>query len=469
MKNWILYIIAVLFFQFGFSQSNGIEDYDSIVSYQIKKKETLFNISKKFKINIEDIFLFNPELRGQKLKKNSIINIPLKRIKKNIYLDSSINQKIIDENKFLNQIPKNKNPKNNNINLALLLPLKIDEIEYDSINQTKEFLKKINLTTISIDFYNGMKMAIDEESNQDIKINFDVFDTKNRIDVIKKLKEKIDFNNYDFVIGPLITRNFNFFNSNNIKTKIVSPLITSDVELRDNTIITTAPDSLKRKFVYKIIDEMIELKNDQCVLIISDQENEKTKNELLMKFPNAEKIDLSDENLFVDPKITDSLMYSNKENWVFLETNRSNVISSVTSLLNSQINEERKIKLISSVSVENFDNPNISYEKLGNLNFIYPSNSFPDQSEALNVFKLNFLNQIGKYPNRISIKAYDLIKDLLQRFIYYRNYSGFDMDYETNLLNNKYNYKETDQQGLRNQSFYIIKHKELEVIDLTNK
>ena len=469
MKNWILNIIAVLFFQFGFSQSNGIEDYDSIVSYQIKKKETLFNISKKFKINIEDIFQFNPELRDQKLRKNSIISIPLKKIKKNIYLDSSINQKTIDENKLLNQINKNKNPKKNNINLAFLAPIKIDEIQYDSINQTKEFLKKINLTTISIDFYNGMKMAIDEESSEDIRINLDVFDTKNRIDVIKDLKENIDFNNYDFVIGPLITRNFNYFNSNNVKTKIVSPLITSDVELRDNTIITTAPDSLKRKFVFEMIDEMIELNNDQCVLIISDQKNEKTKNELLIKFPNAEKIDINNENLFVDPKITDSLMYDNKENWVFLETNRSNVISSVSSLLNSQINEERKIKLISSVSVENYDNPNISYEKLGNLNFIYPSDSFPDQSDALDVFKSNFLDQIGKYPNRVSIKAYDLIKDLLQRFIYYRNYTGFDIDYETSLLNNKYNYKEIDEQGLRNQSFYIIKHKELQVIDLTNK
>ena len=469
MKNWILYIIAVLFFQFGFSQLNKIEDYDSIVSYQVKKKETLFNISKKFKINIEDIFQFNPELRDQKLRKNSIINIPLKKIKKNIYLDSSINQKTIDENKLLNQINKKKNPKKNNINLAFLAPIKIDEIQYDSINQTKEFLKKINLTTISIDFYNGMKMAIDEESNKDIRINLDVFDTKNRIDVIKDLKENIDFNNYDFVIGPLITRNFNYFNSNNVKTKIVSPLITSDVELRDNTIITTAPDSLKRKFVFEMIDEMIELNNDQCVLIISDQKNEKTKNELLIKFPNAEKIDINDENLFVDPKITDSLMYDNKENWVFLETNRSNVISSVSSLLNSQINEERKIKLISSVSVENYDNPNISYEKLGNLNFIYPSDSFPDQSDALDVFKSNFLDQIGKYPNRVSIKAYDLIKDLLQRFIYYRNYTGFDIDYETSLLNNKYNYKEMDEQGLRNQSFYIVKHKELQVIDLTNK
>ena len=469
MKNWIFYIIAISFVQFGLSQFNKIEDYDSIVSYQVKKKETLFNISKKFKINIEDIFQFNPELRDQKLRKNSIINIPLKKIKKNIYLDSSINQKTIDENKLLNQINKKKNPKKNNINLAFLAPIKIDEIQYDSINQTKEFLKKINLTTISIDFYNGMKMAIDEESNKDIRINLDVFDTKNRIDVIKDLKENIDFNNYDFVIGPLITRNFNYFNSNDVKTKIVSPLITADVELRENTIITTAPDSLKRKFVFEMIDEMIELKNDQCVLIISDQKNEKTKNELLIKFPNAEKIDINDKNLFVDPKITDSLMYDNKENWVFLETNRSNVISSVSSLLNSQINEERKIKLISSVSVENYDNPNISYEKLGNLNFIYPSDSFPDQSDALDVFKSNFLDQIGKYPNRVSIKAYDLIKDLLQRFIYYRNYSGFDLDYETSLLNNKYNYKEMDEQGLRNQSFYIVKHKELQVIDLTNK
>ena len=469
MKNCIFYIIAISFVQFGFSQLNKIEDYDSIVSYQVKKKETLFNISKKFKINIEDIFQFNPELRDQKLRKNSIISIPLKKIKKNIYLDSSINQKTIDENKLLNQINKNKNPKKNNINLAFLAPIKIDEIQYDSINQTKEFLKKINLTTISIDFYNGMKMAIDEESSEDIRINLDVFDTKNRIDVIKDLKENMDFNNYDFVIGPLISRNFNYFNSIDVKTKIVSPLITSDVELRDNTIITTAPDSLKRKFVFEVIDEMIELKNDQCVLIISDQKNEKTKNELLIKFPNAEEIDINDENLFVDPKITDSLMYDNKENWVFLETNRSNVISSVSSLLNSQINEERKIKLISSVSVENYDNPNISYEKLGNLNFIYPSDSFPDQSDALDVFKSNFLDQTGKYPNRISIKAYDLIKDLLQRFIYYRNYTGFDIDYETSLLNNKYNYKEIDEQGLRNQSFYIIKHKELQVIDLTNK
>ena len=96
MKNWIFYIIAILFFQFGLSQSNQIEDFDSIVSYEVKKKETLYNISKKFNITVNNIYLLNPELRGQKLKKKSIISIPLKKVKKNFYLDSSKNQKTTD-------------------------------------------------------------------------------------------------------------------------------------------------------------------------------------------------------------------------------------------------------------------------------------------------------------------------------------------------------------------------------------
>tara|TARA_B100001057_G_scaffold88241_1_gene84337 strand:+ start:5417 stop:6829 length:1413 start_codon:yes stop_codon:yes gene_type:complete len=468
MKNLIIYIIPFLLSQLCFSQSNEIDDFDSIVSYQVKKKETLNNISKKFEIKVQDILLFNPELRDQKLKKKSIINIPLKKKKKKIYIDSNQSGEQLNSNK-LSGLADKKSPKKKKVNLAYLAPLKINEIDSDSIDQTKEFFKKINLTTISIDFYHGMKMAIDEQVRGDVSINLDVYDTKNKIDEIQNLKDNIDFDNYDFIIGPLITRNFNYFNSNNINTKVLSPLISSDIKFKDNIIVTTAPDSLKKKFMYEYIDEMIELKNDQCVLIISDQQNENTENELFIRFPNAEKIELSDESFFVDPKITDSLLYDNKENWVFLETNRSNVVSSVSSLLNSQVNSERKIKLISTVSIENYDNPNISYEKFGNLSFIYPSNSSPMQSESLDVFKSNFLNEFGNYPSRISIKGYDLIKDLLIRFIYYRNYSGFDMKFENILLNNKYDYIKSEDYGIRNQSYFILKHKELDVMDLTKK
>ena len=90
--------------------------------------------------------------------------------------------------------------------------------------------------------------------------------------------------------------------------------------------------------MFKIIDELILKNEDQCAMIISDSLNKKSKNKLLKRFPLAEIIDLNEINNSVDPKITDSLLGSYKENWVFLETKKSNLISSVTSLLNSQIN-----------------------------------------------------------------------------------------------------------------------------------
>ena len=105
----------------------------------------------------------------------------------------------------------------------------------------------------------------------------------------------------------------------------------------------------------------------------------------------------------------------NKVNWVFLETKKPNLISSVTSLLNSQISAERKIKLFSTVSNENYDNPNISYEKLGNLSFMYPSNSAPKNSEDFIEFQNIYYDKFGKYPDKIAINSYDLIKDLLFR------------------------------------------------------
>ena len=117
-----------------------------------------------------------------------------------------------------------------------------------------------------------------------------------------------------------------------------------------NVIITTTNNSLKSSHVFDIIDSEITLMEDQCAIIISDSENISSKSKLISRFPNAEVVDIDNENLFVDPEITDSLMGFNKQNWVFLETSKTNVISTVTSLLNSQNNNDRK--------TTNVDRPN---------------------------------------------------------------------------------------------------------------
>ena len=85
MKNLLLFIIFIFICLISSGQSeSSIVEFDSLINYEVKKKETLYSISNKFNLQIDDIIKYNPELNTEKLKKKSIIIIPLKKnLKKN--------------------------------------------------------------------------------------------------------------------------------------------------------------------------------------------------------------------------------------------------------------------------------------------------------------------------------------------------------------------------------------------------
>mgnify|MGYP001491700028 CR=1 FL=1 len=462
--RFILFLISFFFTSFfclSQNKSNKIE-FDSLINYKVEKKETLYSISKKFNTEIQDILLFNSDLKNSKLRKNSIIIIPLKKkivnkfsVKMSVKSDTILNS---------NQLKVKKNY----IKIAYLAPFKLSSIEIDSIDQVNSFLKEVNLTTISINFYNGILSAIDEINKSKVDVDIDIFDTENKTDQILSIRNNNDFEDYDLIVGPLIKRNFNTFFQNEIKTSSLSPLVYDDINFNSNTINPEASISLKRDKMFEIIDNLILDTQDQCALIISDSLNKESRKKLIERFPLAEVIDLNKTNNSVDPKIIDSLMGVNKENWVFLETKKPNLISSVTSLLNSQISSERKIKLFSTVSNENYDNPNISYEKLGNLNFMYPSNSAPNSSDEFINFQNNYLTKFGKYPDKISIKSYDLMKDLFYRISVSKSLKKSIEIGETKSIQNKFNYIYDNNSGLKNISFFILKHDDFDIIEYQN-
>jgi LysM repeat protein len=447
-------------------QGNEIQ-YDSIVSHEVQKKETLFSISKIYGISVEDLLKVNPDIKTDKLKRKSILNIPLKKVVKinaindiNKELDSVLVISEKDNSLF------SKKFKRKNLNIALLAPLKLNSIVLDSVELTKKTLSELNLTTISINFLNGLKSTIKELEERGVKINLSIYDTENNINKIKELKAQ-DFSSYDLVIGPFINRNFNEF-AQGFDNFIVSPLVNNGIKLKNNVIRTIGPDTLKRKSIYKIIDDRINEIEDQCAIIISDLNNISSANKLLEKFPNAEHIKIDNENLFVDPKITDSLMGTNKQNWVFLETSKSNVISSVTSMLSSQKNNERDVKLYSTVSGENYENPNSSLDKLGNISFIYPSNSKPNYNNLFQIFYDSYIDMFGNEPDRISVRARDLTMDLFLRILVYRRLENSFNHGETEYLQNKFNYV-IGPNSILNKSFFILEHVDLEVLDYNSK
>ncbi|MBL6681195.1 MAG: LysM peptidoglycan-binding domain-containing protein [Flavobacteriaceae bacterium] len=447
-------------------EENEIQ-YDSIVSHEVQKKETLFSISKIYGISVVDLLKANPDIKTDKLKRKSILNIPLKKAVKitaiddrNEELDSVLVISEKDNSLF------SKKFKRKNLNVALLAPLKLNSILLDSVDLTKKTLSELNLTTISISFLNGLKSTIKELEERGVKIDLSIYDTENNINKIKELKAQ-DFSSYDLVIGPFINRNFNEF-AQDFDNLIVSPLVNNGIKLKNNVIQTIGPDTLKRKSIYKMIDDRINEIEDQCAIIISDLNNISSANKLLEKFPNAEHIKIDNENLFVDPKITDSLMGINKQNWVFLETSKSNVISSVTSMLSSQKNNERDIKLYSTVSGENYENPNSSLDKLGKISFIYPSNSKPNYNNSYQIFYNSYIDMFGNEPDRISVRARDLTMDLFLRILVYRRLENSFNHGETEYLQNKFNYV-IGPNSILNKSFFILEHVDLKVLDYNSK
>ena len=444
-----------------------LSNYDSIVNHTVQKKETLFSLSKKYGLSMDEIIKANPGIQIDKLKRRSILVIPLK--KKNVakdeinILDESLKKDSIILSDFkLNDLKKEKFKKID-FELAFLAPFKLNTVVLDSVEDTEKTLGEVNLTTISINFYNGLSYAVQELNDLGINVNLSVYDTENDLNKIDELKS-LDLKKFDLIIGPFIARNFNKFNSDNTSL-IVSPLIENGISIKENVLITTTNKSLKSTRVFDIIDSEIALMEDQCAIIISDLENKSSKSKLINRFPNAEVIDIDEENLFVDPEITDSLMGVNKQNWVFLETSKTNVISSVTSLLNSQNNNDRKIRLFSTVSSENYENSNISLEKLGNLNFIYPSNSKPSISFDYNNFYESYIEKFGNEPDRISIKARDLTYDLILRIAVFKKFENSLPYGETTHFQNKFDYTFKDN-FYRNRSFYILRHRDLEILEI---
>ena len=71
MKRVLIFLLITL--QPIFSQ-NIVTD---TIVHEVERKETLFSISQKYKININDILELNPQLRNSRLKRKSKILIPV--------------------------------------------------------------------------------------------------------------------------------------------------------------------------------------------------------------------------------------------------------------------------------------------------------------------------------------------------------------------------------------------------------
>ena len=471
--------IKILFFLLPvliYAQENNPEMTSSYVVdtliHKVQRKQNLYLISKIYKITIEEIKKYNPQIKGSRLSRKMLLNIPvIRKVESKIIALSKKEDSqnfVIKKLDFISVNLMDSVLRKKSIKIALLAPFKLDQIQLDSIKDSKLFLKNLNLTTISLDFYSGAITALNEARKIGIDFYMEVLDTKNDVNAISNILEQIKVEDFDFIIGPLIPRNINQVSNKSIKsrTPIVSPLSSKEIDVIENVVQSMPSKSNQRDKMFSHLDSLIIDNPDPCVMIIYDNKNIIVKDKLLKRFPYAELINTDNNNGYVDPEITDSLLVSTKNNFVFLESENLNIITSVSSLLNSQISVERKISMMTTFRSDVYENENISFEHLGNLNFTYPSYYMPVyDNEKINLFNSSYLEEFGKRPNKIAIRGYDITLDLVLRVANKKKFVKSVEMGETEYLQNKFNYFPLNK-GFINKSIYLIKHEKLNIIEL---
>ena len=158
MKKFSLWILVILINQVIFSQ-NIVSD---TISHSVERKETLFSISQKYDINVNDILELNPHLRNSRLRRRSTILIPVFSSIQEIQPIKMDSLKSSHSVLTLDSIYLKKRKKNDKLNVSILLPFRSSLINYDSIKEVESLFEDRNLYTIALDFYSGILFAIED-------------------------------------------------------------------------------------------------------------------------------------------------------------------------------------------------------------------------------------------------------------------------------------------------------------------
>jgi len=440
---------------------------DTIV-HEVERKETLFSISQKYKININDILEFNPQLRNSRLKRKSKILIPVIESMQQKTLVEKDSLPSEDDLLRLDSIFVKKRKRDNQLNLSVLLPFRSNTVNYDSIEEVESLFEDRNLYTITLDFYSGILYAIEDLRELNVSINLNVFDTENSINKINEISSENSVKDSDVIIGPLIPRNFEIFSNIELLESIpkVFPLSTIPIKIIKGVIQSVTPKNLLRERMIYYLDKNLD--REENIVIIADSLNNEIESKLSEIFPNSIKIKPEFEG-YILPELLDSLLVDSLPNKVIVESEIFTLISSVVSQLNSQITSERDVKLYTTYRGNQYDDPSINIKDLGNLAFTYTSISKKINNDSISKFESRYLNLFGSLPNKDVIRGYDVTKDILLRALIDKNLNRTTKYDEQSYTESKFLYKKDTLGGLFNSSMFILRHREYDIEEIIDQ
>ena len=169
---------------------SNLKDNDIYVFHTVQNQETLYTISKRFMVSSTELKDIN-KLKSSKISTGDVLKIKLKNENKEDVGFRSVESKIkIEPASFLTLKDRES------ISIALFLPFNIDS--QTSINK--------NISNAAIEYYMGVKLAIDSLTNLGLKAEFFIYDYFDKTKSLESILEQKSFLSIDLIIAPLFTK-----------------------------------------------------------------------------------------------------------------------------------------------------------------------------------------------------------------------------------------------------------------------
>ncbi|MDG2343256.1 MAG: LysM peptidoglycan-binding domain-containing protein [Flavobacteriales bacterium] len=270
---------------------------DTIIIHKIKKRETLYSLSKSYEVSIDQIMNNNPELEESGLQKGKEIKI-IFRIK-NCNEDSIVNS-------ISNTIHSTSNNSINKIKVALFLPFLINKFDTVQANCLPIETCPVDKSSIqSIQLYNGVVLALDKLKQKGYKVVLSIYDTQKDSLHTSELLQNPELLNTNLIIGPIFSKQIK--------------LIRSYAKSYDIPMICPSPVPNQALFQYPILYKINPSKSTQVVAIADYLKSKNVSNKRITLLANKKSAkSIKYANLFAN-SYNDSLSVNDSIKPILLE------------------------------------------------------------------------------------------------------------------------------------------------------
>ncbi|PRX55510.1 LysM peptidoglycan-binding domain-containing protein [Flagellimonas meridianipacifica] len=429
---------------------SGEVNTENFIFYEVKPKQNIFRLTQNLNISRDELFSLNPALENG-LKAGMVLKLPKDKsdgleVKNALILDKVNLQDSINVQ--------------NRLNVVFMLPFRLDRINLNDRKKTESQIKTRRDLALSLGFYSGAMVALDSIKQLGVSVNVKTFDTQLNQNKVKEILFRENLYGTSAVIGPIASSALDEVAvqtaSQNIP--IISPTASNSALGHKNVFYSVPKEEVLRG---KMLEYLKKIRKDQNVIIVADSTHTAAHDTILSIFPAAQIAKVIDnKSLHLDEFLIQ--LSEEKENWVFLETDQANMVSSVSSILNSANTEEMKVRMFTTSFNNAFENDAVSKTHLSNLKFSYPSFYKEGDNDAFTkAYRRRFR---GVKPDRYATRGFDLTFDVLLKLAHKNNlFETSKIVGTTEYSGNSFDYYKDWSSGYHNHAGYIMEYDSLRI------